>query len=502
MDNVSSILGADGKPYRRPRKEVLNAQHGYDVLRKEHENDHWKYATNLASSALDTYVVQRKIEKLARQEFRNNPHLNGLVRKMAHEVVGKGPTLEIIPNTITKSSMKAANRFEKFWNEHACEIDFTGKLRLGEIEKRVGGEGFNVFRRNPRISTLPIDFELYEGAQFHTPGYLYEHLHNRSEYPVIDGIVLDDWGNPRTYHRLRQHPHSMHAHSLIEIDNVDASVCVHEFRKDRPTQYRGVSECLAPLQIYAHIRRFIESKVGQEELRAKMLGVVQSKWLECADIGDEPIEMMIGDGQFLTLPDGWEAEMFRFDATGQGVTEFMRVALSWATMSFLVPWNVAASDSSDSNFASGRLDHLLWNRVVGDRQFEIEKKKINRYLAFFVEFAMLANRIPSGLGAFTHKWHWPEREPIDIKAQSVADKNYASVDLLDMDEFAQRRGSSAIDMMTRKMRLKFEKEKIKREMEQEYGFELPEAPQPQEEKDTDEPQEEAGQDSQQRAAVS
>lgn len=485
-------------PVPKLERKQANIQAGYDVLQKEHDSDHWKYATNKASSALDTYAVRRGITRLARSEFRNNPHLKGLVLKMAHEVIGTGPTLEIIPDNVTKESTTAANNLEAFWTKHATEIKFTKKLRLAEVEKRVGGEVFNVFRHNPKIKTLPIDFEVYEGEQFHTPGFAYQELYGASEYPPIDGIRLDDWGNVSEYHRLRQHPDGIysHANSWTDVDHVDESVCVHEYRKERPSQYRGISECLAPLHIYALIRKFIESKVGQEELRAKMLGVIQSKWVECADIGDDPIEMMIGDGQFLTMPDGWEAEMFRFDATGQGVTEFMRVALSWATQAFLVPWNVAASDSSDSNFASGRLDQLLWNRVVEDRRSDIEKEKVNRYFEFFLEFAMLADKIPEGLGPFTYKWHWPEREPIDKKSQSQADANYVKAGIFDVDEFAQRKGKNAIDLIKRDMQLKFEKEKIRRELEAEYGFSLPE------EKETDEPQEEVETDSEELANVS
>jgi len=438
-------------------------------LRREHETDHFKYANTLASSALDTYEVLLRLRKLCRSEFRNNPHLKGLVIKMGHEVIGTGPQIEIIPDNLNDKTQRAANQTEKFFHEHACEIRMTQKLRMREIEKKVGGESFSVFRRNPGMKTTPVDFEVYEGDQFHTPGFLYEELYNESEYPPIDGIQFDDWGNPHTYHRLKQHPHGRYsvANTYHDVKHVAAKYCVHDFRKERPSQYRGVPECIAPLQIYAYIRRFIESKVGQEELRAKLLGAIQSKYVECADIGDEPIEMLIGDGQFLTLPDGWEAEMFRFDATGQGIAEFMKVAL-------LVPWNVASSDSSDSNFASGRLDYLMWNRIVDDRRDDIEKYFLSRYFKFWYGIASDMGRINSHLGPFEIRWHWPEREPADIKAQAVADTNYAKHGLLDEDKFAQRQGKSAIELARKKMKLEFEKEKMKRELAKSYGFDLPE----------------------------
>ena len=327
MVSLSPILDASGNRIRKPaERKKLNAQstqQGYDILRREHETDHWKYAqTNLASSALDTYEVLQRLRRLSRSEFRNNPHLKGLILKMGHEVIGTGPKIEIIPDKLNDKTQRAANQTERFFHEHACKIRMTQKLRMREFEKKIGGESFSVFRQNRGIKTTPVDFEVYEGDQFHSPGFLYEELYAESEYPPVDGIRFDDWGNPQIYHRLKQHPHGRYgtANAYHDVDHVSADYCVHDFRKERPSQYRGIPECIAPLQIYAYIRRFIESKVQQEELRAKMLGVIQSKYVECADIGDEPIEMLIGDGQFLTLPDGWMADMFSFDATGQGVS--------------------------------------------------------------------------------------------------------------------------------------------------------------------------------------
>ena len=158
----------------------------------------------------------------------------------------------------------------------------------------------------------------------------------------------------------------------------------------------------------------------------------------------------------------------------------MKVALSWATQAFLVPWNVASSDSSDSNFASGRLDYLMWNRIVDDRRDDIEKYFLSRYFKSWYGIASDMGRINSHLGPFEIRWHWPEREPADIKAQSVADTNYAKHGLLDEDKFAQRQGKSAIELARKKLKLEFEKEKMKREFAKSYGFDLPE-PQPKEE---------------------
>ena len=128
MERYSPILDASGNRIRRPRKKLdaQSTQQGYDILRREHETDHWKYAqTNYASSALDTYYVLQRLRRLCRSEFRNNPHLKGLILKMGHEVIGTGPVPEIIPDNITKRTMQAANRVEGYFAEHGCEVQLS-----------------------------------------------------------------------------------------------------------------------------------------------------------------------------------------------------------------------------------------------------------------------------------------------------------------------------------------------------------------------------------------
>ena len=86
MVKLSRILDVNGDRIPMSDRKKINAQstqQGYDILRREHETDHWKYAqTNLASSALDTYYVLQRLRRLCRSEFRNNPHLKGLVLKI------------------------------------------------------------------------------------------------------------------------------------------------------------------------------------------------------------------------------------------------------------------------------------------------------------------------------------------------------------------------------------------------------------------------------------
>ena len=197
-----------------------------------------------------------------------------------------------------------AERYEKFWNEHCDEIGLAEKLHLAQVERMVGGESFLMFHPNRAMQTVPVSLTVYEAEQIQAPtGWPTEQQEN-AEYGPVDGLHFDRYGNVIAFEKLRKHPGGNYSALGSELsDTISAQIMIQFFRQDRPSQFRGVPEVAPTLEIYANLRRFIESKVSQEELRAKLLGAVRTGFNpeQCADLGDDPIEMAIGSGQFLTL---------------------------------------------------------------------------------------------------------------------------------------------------------------------------------------------------------
>ena len=444
---VSRILGPDEKPMVMPvRRKDLSAS--YDVIQRWDENDHWTFATSQSASRLDTPEVLQRLRNAARYEFRNNSYARSVVLKQANEVLGTGPKLQIEPLSISDRSMKAADRLEKFWNDEYCpEIKFNDRLRVGLIERPVGGEVFSVFRRNDGITTVPVDFENYEGDQFQTPYYLWDEIYRNREYPPVDGIVFDTKGNVEEYYRLRYHPNGLYPWSIHigEVDRIRPEFVCHLFRKERPSQYRGVTELAPCLELFAKLRRYTDATIETAERQARIVGRIKTNASPevCADVWDEPVEFDIFGGQFMNMPDGWDAEAFSATQPVSGYAEFKREILHEIFAAFLMPWNVASGDSSDYNFASGRLDYIIFYHIVDIIRDQLETDLLNRFFKFWFEYAMLIpGVVPTGLGAFRFQWFWDEREPIDVNKQAQADKTYDEIGRLNVPRFYRRQGMS------------------------------------------------------------
>jgi capsid protein len=479
MRRKSKILDQSGDPMMMPvdRKSI---EANWDVLTKRNDTDQWNGVRRLAANSEETRNTRQSLRDMARYELLNNPHLRGLITKIANEAVGRGPRISIEPRTSSESSLRAAAKLEELWREYATEVKFTEKLRLMITERPTGGESFTCWYHNPNLKTVPIGVAVYEGDQFESEVWDDWSAKRGENDGAVDGIHYDSYGNVTGYDRLPFHPYANTGWESNSPEFVDASTCFHWFRKDRPSQHRGVSEVAPMLQIYAHMRRFIESKVGQEELRAKLMGAINTGFSPdsgCADLGDEPIDMLIGDGQFTTLPDGWQVDMFNFPVTGAGIAEFMRTCLAWATQALVVPWNIAAGDSSDYNFASGRLDFISFYNYIDIIRDELDQF-LTRFFKEWIEFAKLNRSMPSGLGNFKSVWRWDKREVIDVAKQANADTKLYEANLLDMSDYAGRQGYSQQEFAERQIRDEVMRIKLRQDIMKEMGVTDPMAEKP------------------------
>ena len=483
------LIGPDGKPLSS--RKLSASSYGYDLLQRRHDSDNWQNAVRANDVSINDRERLQALRDLARGEKRNNPHMQGVIHKIVNETIGTGPRLSIEPLTISDRSMRAAERVEKLWEQYNARCCFSELLRLMVEERITAGETFAVVQAN-RTLPVPIEVRVFEGEQIQSGEYFYEDFDpftsrraNRNDGRV-DGINFDAAGNVASYSLLKCHPYGTR-YNYIDMDRrkyktVDADLVWHWFRKDRPSQYRGVPEVAPMLEIYSRLRRFVESKVIQEELRAKVMGALKTSFAPdsgCMDLGDSPIDMLIGDGQFTSLPDGWELQLFNLDVTGEGVQAFVRTMLSWATQALLVPWNIVAGDSSDYNFASGRLDHALFYNYVKIQRQQIQKHFLDWFInEHWFPMARLAKELPGDLGLFKTVWYWDRREPIDENKQANADKTLLEAGLLDETAYWADRGINAHEAAERQIRFVLMKEKMKEEIAAEMGVKLHKPPSP------------------------
>ena len=224
-------------------------QAAYDAAQTTPENAaHWRWADGLSAAAANSPEIRKTLRERARYEIDNNPDAGAIVWDFAEDVVGTGPRRQF------RGPDPGENKaVELLWRRWAFGVDLAAKLATYFAAEIGDGEGVALLTDNPALEEetgLTLDFCPIECDLLTSPRYNAE-----SERTAVDGIVFDRYGNPQTYHVLKDHPGGIGGGS-DEVDEVPAADLVHFFKARRAGQRRGVPRILASLPLFAQLRRY------------------------------------------------------------------------------------------------------------------------------------------------------------------------------------------------------------------------------------------------------
>lgn len=408
----------------------------YDAASTTDENrNHWKNADALAAMAALSPFVRATLRNRARYEVANNSYASGIVRTLANDTIGTGPTVRFL------TGVRAADQgLERLYRQWSNEISFAPKLRTMRKSKATDGEAFGVFKNNYRLrSPIKLDLQVYESDQFEAkPGAA--ELVTQS-----GGIVLDDFGNPATYTLLKHHPGSTLGGSL-EAEMIRASNVVHWFDAERPGQYRGVSELTPAIPLFAQLRRYTLAVIAAAETVADIAAFMKSVGPTVDPEEIEPLDTIdIEKRMLMTLPQGWDIAQIKSEQPATTYEMFVRAILREIARCLSMPYNIAAGDSSNFNYASGRLDHQTYFKARRVDRSTCRSAVIEPTIrAFWLEARRIVEGIPREIADNPeppeHAIGWPGDQHVDPLKEANAATKLIEANLLTEAEHAIERG--------------------------------------------------------------
>ena len=288
------------------------------------------------------------------------------------------------------------------------------------MAKVTDGEAFAVLVNNPRLDhPVKLDLRLVETDQVSTP------LSPIERTDIVDGIELDGLGNPRAYHLLREHPGDYGIGSgWVDSRRVAASAMIHWFRADRPSQHRGVPEITPALPLFAQLRRYTLAVLGAAETAADFAAVI---YTDAPANGEatpvEPLDVVeLEKRMATTLPDGWKLGQVRAEQPSTAYAEFKREILGEIGRCLQIPINVVTGDSSQHNYASGRLDHQTYYKSLRIEQSHLGRTVMDRLFSAWVAEAALLSQfaVLRAVGALAHQFFWDGMEHVDPAKEANA----------------------------------------------------------------------------------
>ena len=388
---------------------------------------------SLAMNAALSPSVRRTVRDRARYIVYNCPYVWGMLDTYVTDIVGTWITVVFprggIPETLRDEITDAFD----VW---ALKTDFWGKLKTIIRAKTTDGEAFATFYTDPTIvdaanpvslNVAPIECDRVESWT--------EMLTREDE---TDGIRFDKFGHPVEYRILKYHPGDYRAIKNIKGragEWVKAAKVIHYFETLRPEQVRGISDFVSCLEIPAEQKSYRSSVTTTAINAASVSGVLSTDQVpECFDDEEQSLGRCAMEvkpntvfqaqrGAFVTLPEGWHLNQLQAQQPTSIYPEFVRALIAEMARCLSMPVNIAMCDSSHHNFASAKLDHMIYFSKIAAVRSTLVAKVLDRvFFKWLDEFAVLRRIDPRTLAALHRtEWLFTERGNSDVLKDASAD---------------------------------------------------------------------------------
>lgn len=462
---VSKVLDEYGRPFVVETGRGLSSR--YDAAGTSDENRrHWAQTDSLSAKEANSPTVRQKLRDRSRMESDNDSYYGGMLRTLASDLFGVGPSLQ---SQLTESHVKNHDelnaRIEKKFAEHIDAIGLVQKLLTSAEAKVKDGETIGLMQAidisgsgmNPgeRTIEVPLDVRFIETEQCATPMMAIPKDLSR----WVDGIELDDQGKPLAYHILRQHPGDSLPPSA-EFERVPAHQVLHWFRKSRHGQYRGVPECTASLPLGAQRRRWSMATLSAAETSANFAVLITSKLPQDFTDDDLPSpweSIELNRNMITTLPAGGDAHQMKAEHPGTEYSPFKHELLKEMGRPVGAPYSIVGMDGSEHNYSS-----LRWERECYHAAMRVERNGCRWTVLdpFVRAWYALARLIPGYLAddiselpeTLPFGWYWPGFAAIDPVKEAVADTERLSNGTSNLQEILAEYGQDYIVFLNQRAR--------------------------------------------------
>ena len=430
------ITASANVPRGRDLHDLARVVAGYDAAKTTTNNaKHWADADGLSPSSANSEQVRDILRRRARHETANNPIARGMVCTVADDTIGTGPRPHIRTGPGRSDTDKAVQDLFTEWQESRGLGDRMITLRKTKVSS---GEGFVYLGRRRRrpasmidgsLDRIELDPKLVEADQIAHPA-----MEISPEPGSVSGIDFDAWGDPIRYHMLYSHPGERGALAAPDLDarQIPASLMLHYFDQERPGDARGVPEITAALDLFALLRRFTVATVEAAEHMANIAGLLYTDAPANGDAqpGDAFDVIDFVRGMIMQLPDGWKYTQPDAKQPSSTYIEFKNAIIAEIARVLRLPFNVAAGDSSNLNYASGRMDHQVYHKSIFVERSKLVRVVLNPiFRAWYEEASLVEGYLPAEARTRDYArrmlssivWHWDGFGHVDPLKEAQAE---------------------------------------------------------------------------------
>lgn len=419
-----------------------------------------------------------KLRSLSRQLANDDVYTSRYLELMKIHVVGPDG-MHFQPRSMDTKTDEMDTRFNNTlvteWNRWKNQASIDQFLTFKDLEqmaiRTVAMDGEIFFRfvigtsvNDYGLALMPIDADLLDNN--------FNSMELTNGNIIVQGIEVDKLGRRVAYHFWNMNPYdNIRRSEGLKRVRIPAEEIIHLYRPDRPTQYRGVPWTATSMYFLARLHEYMDAELVAAQAGASQIGTLEtqagdaSQYINPSPASNE--KLVLEQGSILKLAPGEKLNMWQSNHPNTSFDSFVKSVLHGIASGFNVSYSTLASDTSEENYASGRLGVLLEREYFRNVARWMIQSFHNRVYAKWVETATEMQRLPIKNPKDTDKaldvvfrsrgWQWADPKK-ELEAYTTA----IDANLISKTQVCAQQGLNYRQILDDR----YEEEKLEREYEQ------------------------------------
>jgi lambda family phage portal protein len=392
----------------------------YEAAGRGRRTDNWKSTGTSATAEIQPalFVLRNR----SRDLVRNNGYGKNAIRKIANNVVGPG----IIPNPDI-SSAPQEKKLKKIWNSWAntTDCDYDGHNTFYGIQKlvmrTVAESGECIIRKRivaDRRLALPLQLQVLEPDYIDTTKY--DQALSNGGF-IYYGIEFSKSGKIVAYWLFDTHPGETSVRFNLTSTRYPVEEIIHVFEKERPGQFRGVPWLHSSMLRLKDLDEYEDAQLIRQKIAACFSVFITDNTPSIPGMKTTDADRLerVEPGIIEHLKPG-QTVSFATPPHAEGFGEYTKNVLRGIAAGIGMDYVTLTGDLSATNFSSGRMGWLEFNRNITEWQWQmLIPMHCDKAWKWFLEMAAIYGHIRAGV-VVDVEWTPPRREQINPEVETKA----------------------------------------------------------------------------------
>jgi lambda family phage portal protein len=420
LDRIINFISPSEGTKRMANRYAQSQLRQYEAAGRGRRTENWKATSTSAASEMQTALVT--LRNRSRDLVRNNGYGKNAVRKVANNVVGPG----IIPNPIMTSAPQK-KKLKAVWKKWAMstECDFDGHYNFYGLQKlimrTVAESGECIVRKRivaDKNLSFPLQFQVLEPDYIDTTKY---------DQALADGgfiyygIEFDKRGKVIAYWLFETHPGDTTIRFNLTSVRYPIEDIIHVFEKERPGQFRGVPWLHSSMLRLKDLDEYEDAQLIRQKIAACFTAFITDSSVALPGITNTDGDLIdrMEPGIIEKLRPGQQVT-FGAPPAAEGYGEYTKNVLRGIAAGIGMDYVTLSGDLSSTNFSSGRMGWLEFNRNITEWQWQmLIPMHCDKAWKWFIQIAAIYGYVRPNVDVDVD-WTPPRREQINPETETKA----------------------------------------------------------------------------------